>query len=126
MPWGSDVVDQYRDVSDEELDLALQLGEFIQSRADDKGLGLRSLSNGEDWMRLVPEIIIGDLCFSDGNQNVKLLLKDVRNQINRGKFPGSKRQSLDIISRLMRTLGKGNKPHQLPKIPQRVAVSVSR
>lgn len=115
----------YPEIKDDVFRLSLLVGEMILAVAISEGL-VPVNNKINDWPLLSAETVVNGLRpTNNSDQTIRLVLKNVRSQLQNSKLNGNRRQAFDMISNLMRTLGKPKGTSELPPIPQRSVAKFS-
>ena len=116
----------YSKIEDRRLRVLLRAGDAVTIAAAIMGVDLatRREDKGDDWFDLLPDGVMERLTMH-GQQTARKVLKEARRQVNQGNLNGDRREVLDQISALMKTLGKRqNNTFVLPPLPpKRIAIS---
>lgn len=98
--------------------LSLLIGDRIQAVAISRGL-VPINNQKNDWLLLSATTVINELRVANTDQTVRSVLKEVRRELQNSTLNGDRRQAFNMISGLMRTLGKSQNTFELPPLPQR-------
>lgn len=112
---------QLREI-DPRLWAVLKTGELIAMTAIKQGFELSTSKDGkgDEWINYLPERVLGELRLY-GDLTARRVLKETRRLVNSSQdlVNGNRQLVFEVISGLMRTLGKPGDNFELPPIPPR-------